>query len=96
MSQLRNFQGSEVAGEGIYPCAAAGSRFFELTMEHRRADKWVSWCWGQFSETDIDAEDYANVLLSPARPRRYLEQLGIEPDSESGEEDVSDKTASVD
>src|ERR1044071_7463175 len=42
---------------------------------------------GQFSESDIDAEDYANVLLSPARPRRYLEQLGIEPDSEQGEED---------
>ncbi|KJZ72272.1 hypothetical protein HIM_04084 [Hirsutella minnesotensis 3608] len=42
---------------------------------------------GQFSESDIDAEDYVNVLLSPARPRRYLEQLGIEPDSEPGEED---------
>ncbi|KHO00508.1 ATP-dependent DNA helicase PIF1 [Metarhizium album ARSEF 1941] len=42
---------------------------------------------GQFSESDIDAEDYANVLLSPARPRRYLEKLGIEPDSEPGEED---------
>ncbi|KAK4068341.1 hypothetical protein Purlil1_13812 [Purpureocillium lilacinum] len=41
---------------------------------------------GQFSESDIDAEDYANVLLSPARPRRYLEQLGVEPDSEPGEE----------
>ncbi|KAM4063335.1 ATP-dependent DNA helicase PIF1 [Hirsutella rhossiliensis] len=41
----------------------------------------------EFSESDIDAEDYANVLLSPARPRRYLEQLGVEPDSEPGEED---------
>ncbi|XP_044718718.1 PIF1-like helicase domain-containing protein [Hirsutella rhossiliensis] len=43
--------------------------------------------YGRFSESDIDAEDYVNVLLSPARPRRYLERLGIEPDSEPGEED---------
>jgi hypothetical protein len=42
ISQLRNFQGLEVAGEGIYPCAVAGSRFFELTMEHRHTDGWVS------------------------------------------------------
>ncbi|KAM4061282.1 PIF1-like helicase [Hirsutella rhossiliensis] len=38
--------------------------------------------YGRFSGSDIDAEDYVNVLLSPARPRRYLERLGIEPDSE--------------
>ncbi|KAM4062084.1 hypothetical protein HRG_013542 [Hirsutella rhossiliensis] len=30
----------------------------------------------EFSESDIDAEDYFNLLLSPARPRRYLKQLG--------------------
>ncbi|KID80876.1 hypothetical protein MGU_11703 [Metarhizium guizhouense ARSEF 977] len=42
---------------------------------------------GQFSESDIDAEDYANLLLSPALPRGFLEQLGAEPDSESEDEE---------
>ncbi|EXU95902.1 AAA ATPase, helitron and PIF1-like helicase domain protein [Metarhizium robertsii] len=77
ISQLRYFQGSEVAGED----ARAGG-FRGVGMVSKEGDD-----RGQFSESDIDAEDYANVLLSPARPRRYLEQLGIEPDSEPGEED---------
>jgi hypothetical protein len=42
---------------------------------------------GQLSESDIDVEDYFNLLLSPARPRRYLEQLGLESDAELGDED---------
>ncbi|KAH7117397.1 hypothetical protein EDB81DRAFT_818382, partial [Dactylonectria macrodidyma] len=46
---------------------------------------------GEFSESDIDAEDYFNLLLSPARPRRYLEQLGVECDSESGDKDENDE-----
>jgi hypothetical protein len=37
---------------------------------------------GQFSKSDIDGEGYANVRLLPAQSRRYLEQLGVEPDSE--------------
>ncbi|RKK15612.1 hypothetical protein BFJ67_g17859, partial [Fusarium oxysporum f. sp. cepae] len=41
---------------------------------------------GQFSESDIDAEDYFNLLLSPARPRRYLKQLGVESDPDLGDE----------
>ncbi|KID82373.1 ATP-dependent DNA helicase PIF1 [Metarhizium guizhouense ARSEF 977] len=91
ISQLRNSHGSEVAGEGIYPCAVAGSRFFELTrnIDARTGGFQVGDMISeegdnrdQFSESGIDAEDYANILLSPARPRRYLEQLGIEQDSE--------------
>ncbi|KID84375.1 ATP-dependent DNA helicase PIF1, partial [Metarhizium majus ARSEF 297] len=77
ISQLRYFQGSEVAGED-----ARTGGFRGVGMVSKEGDD-----RGQFSESDIDAEDYANVLLSPARPRRYLEQLGIEPDSEPGEED---------
>ncbi|KJK73473.1 hypothetical protein H634G_11286 [Metarhizium anisopliae BRIP 53293] len=77
ISQLRYFQGSEVAGED-----APTGGFRGVGMVSKEGDD-----RGQFSESDIDAEDYANVLLSPARPRRYLEQLGIEPDSEPGEED---------
>lgn len=45
----------------------------------------------QFSESDIDAEDYFNLLLSPARPRRYLKQLGVESDSDPGDEDENDE-----
>ncbi|KID95259.1 ATP-dependent DNA helicase PIF1, partial [Metarhizium majus ARSEF 297] len=75
ISQLRYFQGSEVAGED-----ARTGGFRGVGMVSKEGDD-----RGQFSESDIDAEDYANVLLSPARPRRYLEQLGIEPDSEPGE-----------
>ncbi|XP_044717429.1 uncharacterized protein HRG_08937 [Hirsutella rhossiliensis] len=32
---------------------------------------------GQFSESDIDAEDYFNLLLSPARPRRIRHSQGL-------------------
>jgi hypothetical protein len=46
---------------------------------------------GEFSESNIDAEDYFNLLLSPARPRRYVEQLGVECDSEPGDEDENDE-----
>ncbi|KAF5133799.1 ATP-dependent DNA helicase PIF1 [Metarhizium anisopliae] len=42
---------------------------------------------GQLSESDIDVEDYFNLLLSPARPRRYLEQLGVESDAELGDDE---------
>ena len=42
---------------------------------------------GEFSESN-NAEGYFNLLLSPALPRRYLEQLGVECDSEPGDEDV--------
>ncbi|KAF5132979.1 hypothetical protein E5D57_003601 [Metarhizium anisopliae] len=42
---------------------------------------------GQLSKSDIDVEDYFNLLLSPARPRRYLEQLGLESDAELGDEE---------
>ena len=75
ISQLRNSHGSEVAGEGIYPCAVAGSRFFELTrnIDARTGGFQVGDMISeegdnrdQFSESDIDAEDYANILLSPA------------------------------
>ncbi|RSL79545.1 hypothetical protein CDV31_017197, partial [Fusarium ambrosium] len=52
--------------------------------------------WGQFSESDIDAEDYFNLLLSPVRPRRYLEQIGVECDSDPGDGDESDGNDSVD
>jgi hypothetical protein len=45
ISQLGNFQGSEVAGEGIYLCAVAGSRFFGLTMEHRCESRWTTDGW---------------------------------------------------
>ncbi|KJK85354.1 hypothetical protein H633G_10806 [Metarhizium anisopliae BRIP 53284] len=51
---------------------------------------------GQFSESDIDAEDYFNLLLSPARPRRYLEQLGVESDAELGDEDEGGNDDCVD
>ncbi|KAL6405464.1 transposase [Ilyonectria robusta] len=46
---------------------------------------------GEFSKSDIDAEDYFNLLLSPARPRRYPKQLGVECDSEPGDEDENDE-----
>lgn len=42
---------------------------------------------GQFLESDIDAEDYANLLLSPARPRRHLEQLEAKLDSKLGDKE---------
>ncbi|KAK8912669.1 hypothetical protein VCV18_012348 [Metarhizium anisopliae] len=82
ISQLGSFQGSDVAGEDASqdPLRTGGLQVGGLLS--KQGDDRV-----QFSESDIDAEGYANVLLSPARPRRYLEQLGIEPDSESGEED---------
>ncbi|KAH7467614.1 hypothetical protein FOMA001_g15238 [Fusarium oxysporum f. sp. matthiolae] len=51
---------------------------------------------GQFSESDIDADDYFNLLLSPARPRRYLKQLGVESDSDLGDEDENDDNDCVD
>ncbi|KAK8912067.1 hypothetical protein VCV18_012842 [Metarhizium anisopliae] len=51
---------------------------------------------GQFSESDIDAEDYFNFLLSPARPRRYLEQLGVGSDSDPGDEDEDGNNDCVD
>ncbi|KAJ3517269.1 hypothetical protein NM208_g14729 [Fusarium decemcellulare] len=51
---------------------------------------------GQFSESDIDADDYFNLLLSPARPRRYLKQLGVETDSDLGDEDENDDNECVD
>ncbi|EXU94986.1 PIF1-like helicase [Metarhizium robertsii] len=51
---------------------------------------------GQFSESDVDAEDFFNLLLSPVRPRRYLEQLGAECDSDPGDEDNRDDDDSVD
>ncbi|KAF5127214.1 ATP-dependent DNA helicase pif1 [Metarhizium anisopliae] len=51
---------------------------------------------GQFSESDIDVEDYFNLLLSPTRPRGYLEQLGIESDSDPGDEDEGDNNDGVD
>ncbi|EXU94892.1 PIF1-like helicase [Metarhizium robertsii] len=50
---------------------------------------------GQFSESDVDAEDYFNLLLSPVRPRRYLEQLGVECDSDPGDEDNNDDDGSM-
>ena len=51
---------------------------------------------GQSSESDIDAEDRYNLLLSPVRPRRYLEQLGVECDSGPGDEDDNDDNDSMD
>ncbi|KAF6518454.1 hypothetical protein HZS61_002532 [Fusarium oxysporum f. sp. conglutinans] len=51
---------------------------------------------GQFSESDIDADDYFNLLLSPARPRRYLKRLGVESDSDLGDEDENDDNDCVD
>ncbi|KID81680.1 ATP-dependent DNA helicase PIF1 [Metarhizium guizhouense ARSEF 977] len=51
---------------------------------------------GEFSESDIDVEDYFNLLLSPTRPRGYLEQLGIESDSDPGDEDEGDNNDGVD
>ncbi|KNB13921.1 hypothetical protein FOXG_12538 [Fusarium oxysporum f. sp. lycopersici 4287] len=51
---------------------------------------------GQFSESDIDADDYFNLLLSPDRPRRYLKQLGVESDSDLGDEDENDDNDCVD
>ncbi|KAG6992212.1 ATP-dependent DNA helicase pif1 [Fusarium oxysporum f. sp. conglutinans] len=51
---------------------------------------------GQFSESDIDAEDYFNLLLSPARPRRYLKQLGVESDPDLGDEHENSDNDCVD
>ncbi|KJK85270.1 hypothetical protein H633G_10889, partial [Metarhizium anisopliae BRIP 53284] len=82
ISQLGNFQGSEVAREDASQDRPRTGGVQGVGMISREGDD-----GDQFSESDTDAEDYANVLLSPARPRRYLEQLGIEPDSEPGEED---------
>lgn len=45
----------------------------------------------QFAKSDIDAEDYANVLLSPARPHRYLEELGFETDPEPEDDGDGDQ-----
>lgn len=47
---------------------------------------------GHFCESDMDAEDYFNLLLSPARPRRYLKQLGGSA-SEPGDEDENEEEA---
>ncbi|KAJ3455288.1 hypothetical protein MRS44_013888 [Fusarium solani] len=52
--------------------------------------------YDRFSESDIDADDYFNLLLSPARPRRYLKQLGVESDSDLGDEDENDDNDCVD
>ncbi|KAI8416687.1 hypothetical protein FOFC_03000 [Fusarium oxysporum] len=51
---------------------------------------------GQFSESDIDVEDYFNLLLSPARPRRYLKQLGVESDPDLGDEHENSDNDCVD
>ncbi|KHO10579.1 Beta-ketoacyl synthase [Metarhizium robertsii ARSEF 23] len=51
---------------------------------------------GQLSESDIDVEDYFNLLLSPARPRRFLKKLGVESDSELGDEDEGGSDDGVD
>ena len=49
----------------------------------------------QFSEPDMDAEDYFNLLLSPVRPRRYREQLGADCDSDAENEDENSDNDSV-
>lgn len=40
---------------------------------------------GQLFKSDIDVKDYFNLLLSPALPQRYLEQLGEKCDSDLGD-----------
>ncbi|KAM4062415.1 hypothetical protein HRG_012405 [Hirsutella rhossiliensis] len=43
----------------------------------------------------MDAEDYFNLLLSPARPRRYREQLGADCNSDAENEDENSDNDSV-
>ncbi|KJZ69841.1 hypothetical protein HIM_10769 [Hirsutella minnesotensis 3608] len=49
----------------------------------------------QFSEPDMDAEDYFNLLLSPVRPRRYREPLGADCDSDAENEGENSANDSV-
>ncbi|KAF5120942.1 hypothetical protein E5D57_013278 [Metarhizium anisopliae] len=93
ISQLGVVQGSEGPGEVII---LLWWWWFPSGHLHRDEITGEGEDGGQFSESDIDAEDYFNLLLSPARPRRYLEQLGVGSDSDPGDEDEDGNNDCVD
>ncbi|KAK8913452.1 hypothetical protein VCV18_011458 [Metarhizium anisopliae] len=93
ISQLGVVQGSEGPGEVII---LLWWWWFTSGHLHRDEITGEGESGGQFSESDIDAEDYFNLLLSPARPRRYLEQLGVGSDSDPGDEDEDGNNDCVD
>ncbi|OAQ57415.2 ATP-dependent DNA helicase PIF1 [Pochonia chlamydosporia 170] len=91
ISQLGVFEGSDGPGEDGSQDRLQPNGLLDRDGITKEADD-----RGQFSESDVDVEDYFNLLLSPARPRKYLEHLGVESDSDLGDEDENDDSNALD
>ncbi|KAF5139524.1 hypothetical protein E5D57_003320 [Metarhizium anisopliae] len=91
ISQLGVFEGSDGPGEAGSQDRLQPNEPLDGDGITKEADD-----RGQFSESDVDVEDYFNLLLSPARPRKYLEHLGVESDSDLGDEDGNDNSNALD
>ncbi|EFY90645.1 ATP-dependent DNA helicase PIF1 [Metarhizium acridum CQMa 102] len=91
ISQLGVFEGSDGPGEAGSQDRLQPNELLDGDGMTKEADD-----RGQFSESDVDVEDYFNLLLSPARPRKYLEHLGVESDSDLGDEDGNDNSNALD